>query len=48
VILGGGLEYRPFAAAQLYKEGFAPKVLIMDVKLAPTEEMGLSFGKAEG
>jgi len=41
VILGGGVEYRPFTAARLYREGFAPKVLIMDVSLSPTEEAGL-------
>jgi uncharacterized SAM-binding protein YcdF (DUF218 family) len=41
VVLGGGVEYRPFAAARLYNEGYAPKILIMDVDLSPTERMGL-------
>ena len=41
VILGGGVEYRPFAAAKLYNAGYAPKILIMDVDLSPTEQMGL-------
>jgi uncharacterized SAM-binding protein YcdF (DUF218 family) len=41
VVLGGGVESRPFAAAQLYNEGFAPAVLIMDVSLSPTEELGI-------
>src|ERR1039458_2085853 len=31
VVLGGGLEIRPFEAARLYHEGLAPKVLLMDV-----------------
>lgn len=29
VILGGGLETRPHAAARLYREGWAPKILVM-------------------
>jgi uncharacterized SAM-binding protein YcdF (DUF218 family) len=41
VVLGGGVDYRPFAAARLYNDGWAPTVLIMDVGLSPTEEMGL-------
>ena len=41
VVLGGGIECRPFAAARLYREGYAPKILIMDVDLSPTEQMGL-------
>jgi uncharacterized SAM-binding protein YcdF (DUF218 family) len=41
VVLGGGVEYRPFAAAKLYKAGYAPKVLIMDVNLSWTEQRGL-------
>jgi hypothetical protein len=28
VVLGGGLEYRPFAAADLYRKGLASKVLV--------------------
>lgn len=42
VVLGGGVEYRPFAAAQLYQQGLAPRVLIMDVKLSATDELGLT------
>jgi uncharacterized SAM-binding protein YcdF (DUF218 family) len=41
VVLGGGVDYRPFAAARLYKSGWAPKILIMDVSLSRTEAMGL-------
>jgi uncharacterized SAM-binding protein YcdF (DUF218 family) len=42
VVLGGGVQYRPFAAARLYKKGLAPKILIMDIKLGATDEMGLT------
>jgi uncharacterized SAM-binding protein YcdF (DUF218 family) len=42
VVLGGGVEYRPFAAARLYKEGLAPKILIMDVDLNSTDKMELT------
>jgi DUF218 domain len=31
VVLGGGLEYRPFAAADLYKKGLVSKVLVSRV-----------------
>ena len=41
VILGGGVENRPFAAASLFHEGVAPRILYMDVKLNPAEELGL-------
>jgi len=41
VVLGGGVECRPAAAARFYKEGLAPKILIMDVDLSPTEQMGV-------
>lgn len=42
VVLGGGLEYRPFAAARLYTNGFAPKILIAQPELPPTAQMGLT------
>jgi uncharacterized SAM-binding protein YcdF (DUF218 family) len=41
VVLGGGVDYRPFGAARLYNAGYAPKILIMDVDLSPTERMGI-------
>ncbi len=41
VILGGGVENRPFAAARLFHEGVAAKILYMNVKLSPAEEMGI-------
>jgi uncharacterized SAM-binding protein YcdF (DUF218 family) len=42
VVLGGGLETRPFEAARLYHEGLAPKVLLMDVKPSPTTKLGIT------
>ena len=41
VVLGGGVENRPFEAARLYHRGLAPKILLMDVKLNPTTKLGL-------
>jgi uncharacterized SAM-binding protein YcdF (DUF218 family) len=42
VILGGGLENRPFAAARLFHDGVAPKILYMDVQPGPAEELGVA------
>jgi uncharacterized SAM-binding protein YcdF (DUF218 family) len=41
VVLGGGEDYRPFAAARLWKRGLAPVILVPEVKRSPTEELGL-------
>jgi uncharacterized SAM-binding protein YcdF (DUF218 family) len=41
VILGGGLENRPIAAAKLYREGRAPKLLYMGVRLTQGAKMGI-------
>jgi uncharacterized SAM-binding protein YcdF (DUF218 family) len=41
VIPGGGLENRPFAAAKLFRDGVAPIILYMNVRLSPAEEMGI-------
>lgn len=42
VVLGGGLENRPFAAARLFHAGWAPRILLMKVKPGPTTELGLT------
>ena len=47
VVLGGGEDYRPFAAARLWKEGMAPVILVPDVRLHPTELLGLRPGTTE-
>jgi uncharacterized SAM-binding protein YcdF (DUF218 family) len=40
-VLGGGLETRPFAAADLYKRGIAKRILLADVRLSPTEKLAI-------
>ena len=47
VILGGGLENRPFAAARLFHAGVAPRILYMDVKPGPAEELGVALPESE-
>ena len=47
VILGGGLDNRPLAAAKLYHDGFAPKILYMDVKLDAAQELGIYRSEKE-
>jgi len=42
VILGGGLEYRPFEAARLYTNGCAKTILITQPELPPTAQLGLT------
>ena len=40
VVLGGSLDVRPFAAAALFKDGFADKILISNVQLGKAEGLG--------
>jgi uncharacterized SAM-binding protein YcdF (DUF218 family) len=47
VVLGGGTDYRPFAAARLYREGWAPKILVMKTRVSPAAELGLVAPEAE-
>jgi uncharacterized SAM-binding protein YcdF (DUF218 family) len=47
VILGGGLENRPFAAAKLFHDGVAPRILYMNVRLSPAEELRVSLPEKE-
>lgn len=47
VIPGGGVENRPFAAANLFHDGVAPRILYMDVRLSPAEELGIYPPEAE-
>jgi uncharacterized SAM-binding protein YcdF (DUF218 family) len=44
VVLGGGLEVRPFAAADLYRRGFVKKILVSQV----AEERVVKIGAARG
>ena len=47
VVLGGGVETRPFAAARLYREGYAPRVLVAHVKRSAVEKLGLKRPETE-
>ena len=47
VILGGGLQTRPLAAAKLFHDGVAPRILYTDVRLGPTEETGVILAERE-
>ena len=42
VLLGGGLETRPFAAARLYREGYAKQILVARPKPTTADELGLT------
>ena len=42
LVLGGGADVRPMAAAQLYRDGFASRILITSPPLKPTMSMGLA------
>ncbi len=45
LVLGGRVDVRPFAAADLYKRGFAPRILIANVMRDPLETMQLWPGQ---
>jgi len=47
VVPGGGLETRPFAAARLYHQGLAPKILLMNPRSAAAEDSSLIPSEAE-
>ena len=47
VVLGGGVETRPFEAARLYRQGLAPKILVMNPKAVPTTKLGLTPSDTE-
>jgi uncharacterized SAM-binding protein YcdF (DUF218 family) len=40
-VLGGGLEYRPFAAADYFRRGLAPKILVSNIGASPAERLGV-------
>jgi uncharacterized SAM-binding protein YcdF (DUF218 family) len=42
VVLGGGLETRPFEAARLYHQGLAPKILLTNVRSNDTAYLGIT------
>lgn len=40
-VLGGGLEYRPFAAADFYRRGLVSKILVSNIGASPAERLGV-------
>lgn len=42
IVLGGGVQNRPFAAARLHAAGKAPRVVLFKVAPSPTTELGLT------
>lgn len=40
-VLGGGLEYRPFAAADFYRRGLVSKILVSNIGAGPAERLGV-------
>ena len=47
MVLGGGPQSRPFAAARLYHAGYAPKVLVANVRREPTDDLGISTPESD-
>jgi uncharacterized SAM-binding protein YcdF (DUF218 family) len=47
VVLGGRIDIRPFAAADLYRREFAPRVLISNLPRDPLQTMHLWPGQTE-
>src|ERR1700749_1602155 len=41
VVLGGDIDVRPFAAAALYKQGYAAKILLSNIQSGKAERLGL-------
>jgi uncharacterized SAM-binding protein YcdF (DUF218 family) len=47
VVLGGGPDTRPFAAARLFRDGYAPKVLLMNPRPSAAVQLGLYPSEVE-
>ncbi len=47
MLLGGGIQTRTFEAARLYHQGYAPRVMVADVKLEPTDGLGVTVPQVE-
>jgi uncharacterized SAM-binding protein YcdF (DUF218 family) len=43
VLLGGGIQFRPFEAARLYQQGLAPRILVMNSELTETDREELTI-----
>ena len=46
-VFGGGLDTRPFAAAEYYHKGLAKKILLADSRLSPSEKLEVVSRHAE-
>jgi uncharacterized SAM-binding protein YcdF (DUF218 family) len=46
-VLGGGLETRPFAAAEYYRNGLTKKILLANARISPSEKLGIVPRHAE-
>jgi uncharacterized SAM-binding protein YcdF (DUF218 family) len=46
-VLGGGIEDRPFAAAQYFRRGLVKKVLVSSVHVGPAENIGAMPSEVE-
>lgn len=40
-VFGGGLEYRPFAAADYYRRGLVARILVSNIGASPAERLGV-------
>jgi uncharacterized SAM-binding protein YcdF (DUF218 family) len=47
VVLGGGTDTRPFAAAELYKRGLTHRILVADVKISPVQKVAVGMGDTD-
>ncbi len=43
VLLGGGIDFRPYGAAQLYRQGLAQRILIMNSEIKSTDRDELTI-----
>jgi uncharacterized SAM-binding protein YcdF (DUF218 family) len=46
-IFGGGIDTRPFAAAEYYKQGLVAKIILSDVGSNPAEQIGVLSAQAD-
>ena len=47
-VFGGGLEYRPFAAAEYYRRGLVAKILVSNIGASPAERLGVLQSHVKG
>ena len=47
VLLGGGIQYRPFEAARLYQQGLAPRIVVMNSELSETDRQEFTISWQE-